>query len=78
MITVISQDTAERKKETIELFDKIRPLLDDGYSYTTALRKIGRIRHSRVFQRGWFRDLIDYGATQGYAYDDYKGRGFKK
>lgn len=79
MITVISQTTQERENETIDLFNNIKPLLDDGYSYISALRKLGRITDKgRVFQRGWFKDLIRYGGTQGYPYEVYQGRGFKK
>ena len=78
-ITVISQTTAERRAETKELFESIRPLLDDGYSYHSALKKIGRITgNCRFYQQAWYRDLTEYGGTQGYPYDDYKGVGFKK
>ena len=79
MITVIEQTTAERNQETKELFGQIQPLLDDGYSYISALKKIGKLTHNgRVFQRGWFKDLIHYGGTQGYPYEVYQGSGFKK
>ena len=36
MITVVTQTTAERNQETRELFNAIKPLLDDGYSYHSA------------------------------------------
>ena len=78
MITVISQNTAERQEETRELFNNIRPYLDNGYNYTSALKKIGKISSKhRVYQTSWFRDLKEYGETQGYPYHKYMGRGFK-
>ena len=79
MITVISQTTEERNQETRLLFNQIRPYLDKGYNYTSALKRIGRLgTHHKVYQTAWFRDLKEYGATQGYPYKDYNGKGFRK
>lgn len=80
MITVIEQSTAERNKETRQLFEQIRPLLDDGYGYMPALIKIGVVpEHLRrhVYTTAWFRDLKEYGESQGYDYDTYSGKGRK-
>ena len=78
-ITVISQTTAERRQETIDLFNEIKPYLDDGYSYTSALIKIGRTqKKNRVYQQAWFRELKEYGESQGYPYSEYNGVGFKR
>ena len=77
MITVISQSTAERNEETRQLFESIRPYLDDGYGYMSALQKIGRVqkgRSSGYYRHSWFRDLREYGESQGYDYDTYSGR----
>ena len=73
MIKVIVQSTSDREQETIQLFERIRPYLDMGYTYASSLRLIGRISpKSRVNRnRGWFRDLVDYGESQGYRYGDY-------
>ena len=81
MIKVIEQSTAERKEETRRLFESIKPLLDHGYGYKQALEKIGRIPvDSRVgyTTHGWFKELKEYGETQGYLYKLYSGKGFKK
>ena len=43
MITIVEQTTAERKNETKDLFEQIKPYLDEGFSYKSALVKIGRI-----------------------------------
>lgn len=72
MITVIQQSTSERNEETRELFEEIRPYLDQGYTYKTSLVKVGRIKPSHSLNmRGWFRDLVEYGESEGYRYGDY-------
>ena len=72
MITVIEQTTNERKEEIKNLFNTIKPLLDDGYNYKTALIKIGRInKNTHPARRGWFKELTDYGTEKGYKYEDY-------
>lgn len=69
-ITVIQQTTAERNKETRELFERIKPLIDDGYSFRQALIKLGyRVSNTR---NGWYKDLVDYAQTQGYDHNEYK------
>ena len=77
MITVIEQSTDERKRETEELFLKIKPLLDKGYSYMTACVMVGRCKNSlknNYYTNGWFNDLKEYGKTQGYPYHRYSGK----
>ena len=79
-ITIVEQTTAERQAETKALFDAIRPLLDDGYSYMGALQHIGRVSantKNNSYQKAWFRDLKEYGESQGYDYDTYSGKGRK-
>ena len=75
-ITVISQTTAERNEETRQLFNSIRPYLDEGHTYRSALYEIGRIPTKRAgyYHQAWFRELVEYGGTQGYPYSEYKGR----
>ena len=75
-ITVISQTTAERNEETRQLFESIRPLLDEGHTYRSALYEVGKISTPRAgyYAQAWFRELLEYGATQGYPYHMYKGR----
>ena len=81
MITVIEQTTAERREETRKLFEQIRPLLDAGYGYNSALRKINKITpnsNAHYYQQGWFKELKEYGETQGYQYRKYSGKGHKR
>ena len=74
-ITIISQTTAERQQETIELFEQIRPLLDQGMIYSAAVMKVRNISyHFNRNKQAWFRDLVDYGESQGYAYEDHCGK----
>ena len=80
-ITVITQTTEERNQETKDLFEQIRPLLDEGYSYMTACIMIGRADkklRNHYYSYGWFKDLKAYGKTQGYDYKDYGGKGCKR
>ena len=74
-IRVISQSTEERNLETVELFEKIKPFLDEGYIYSQAVSLvIGKNETFNRFQDAWYRDLVDYGESMGYAYDDYSGK----
>ena len=74
-IKVITQSTSERLQETKELFEKIKPFLDDGEIYTNACMKVKNLkRRPRIREGGWFRDVIEYGETQGYKYEDYSYR----
>ena len=75
-ITIISQSTAEREKETKELFEKIKPLLDQGMIYSAAVMKVKNLPYAfNRNKQAWFRDLVAYGESQGYDYDDYSGKG---
>lgn len=74
-ITIISQSTSERKMETIELFNKIKPLLDSGLIYTKAIKIVkGLPEEYALTRRKWYRDLVSYGESQGYLYKDYSGK----
>ena len=77
MIRVIQQSTEERKAETIQLFEKIKPLLDKGYSFNKALSEVTDLSVTN-YRNGWFKDLIDYAKTQGYDYHEYKWKRGKK
>lgn len=73
MITIVEQSTSERKQETKELFERIRPHLDEGYSYNNALILIGYVSKNVNLDRfhGWYRDLTEYGASQGYPFGEH-------
>ena len=72
-IRVIEQSTSDRRAETKAIFEKVKPLLDQGYGLWTATRKVtGRPIHNA--KNGWYRDLIEYCNSQGYNYHEMKGR----
>ena len=78
-ITVISQTTEERKQETKELFEKIKPLLDKGMIYSKAIITVKNLPEGSVrYQQAWYRDLIAYGESHGYPYENYSGKGNNK
>ena len=71
-IKIIETSTEERYMETKQLFNEIKPLLDKGYSYASALKKVGRLKSNQgVKHVAWGRDVIEYGESQGYKYNDY-------
>lgn len=70
MITVIEQSTSEREQEIIDLFNEIKPLLDEGHSYASALNTIDpSLARSRACKK-----IKDYGETQGYSKDSFSRR----
>lgn len=74
MIKVIEQSTEDYYREVEELFTTIRPFLDEGYGYRSALKKVGRITRNSSISRDkprWFKDLRIIGEKYGYKYKDY-------
>lgn len=68
---IIERTTEDLQQETIELFNEIKPLLDQGESYHSAIKKIKKLT-SPNSKLGWYQRLIQYGETQGYPYKEYK------
>ena len=68
MITVITQSTNERKQETREDFNGLKPFLDKGYSYNKALREAGLINSPTQSwcARARTRDVIEYAKKHEY------------
>lgn len=66
-LKVIEQTTEERKNETRQLFKKIKPFLEEGYSYNKSLVKAGLMHHKRSWvNTARTRDVIAYAKKQGY------------
>jgi len=78
MIKVIEQTTSERNKETKKNFELIKQYLDSGYSYTSACIEVGLGSNRSCSAMRWFKDLREYGESQGYKYKDYKHSKRKK
>jgi hypothetical protein len=66
MISVVETSSEERTKEMKETFDKMRPYLDNGFSYVKAYQMISGLRHNTFSQRWWWKELVKYGESQGY------------
>ena len=70
---VISQSTKEREQETIDLFNKAKPYLDDGCSYRLALIKVlGKESNSSFSGARWYKEFIDYADAHGYPKNEYR------
>ena len=70
MISIIEQSTQERKQEIIDIFNQIKPLLDNGHSYSSALRAVDpSLARSKLS-----KEVINYGETQGYSRNNYSRR----
>ena len=71
MINVISQSTAERRAETVALFEACKPYLDRGMSLRKAVHE-GTDRRVSNTRNGWFLELKEYAKSQGYDYNKHK------
>ena len=70
---VISQSTKEREQETIDLFNKAKPYLDDGFSYRLAVIKaLGLNPNNSLGNARWYRDFIEYADAHGYPKSEYR------
>ena len=69
---VISQSTKEREQETIDLFNKAKPYLDDGFSYRLALIKVlGKESNSSFSHFSWYKEFMRYADAHGYPKSEY-------
>ena len=70
---VISQSTKEREQETIDLFNKAKPYLDDGFSYRSALQKVlGKKPTCSFGGASWYKEFVDYADAHGYSKEKYR------
>ena len=67
-IMIIERTTEDCLNETINLFLLIKPLLDQGESYSSAVKQVHKTPSTNL---AWYKDLIKYGESQGYPYQDY-------
>ena len=72
-IKVICQSTKERKQEIIDLFNKAKPYLDDGFSYRLALIKVlGKESNSSFSHFSWYKEFVEYADAHGYPKSEYR------
>ena len=70
---VISQSTKEREQETIDLFNKAKPYLDDECSYRSAVIKALGLKPNYFHSNAkWYRDFIEYADAHGYPKTEYR------
>lgn len=75
MMAIIETSTSERMRLARETFELIKPLLDDGYIYSRAVKKVkGLYPNYSLGDKAWFRDIIEYGESQGYSRAEYMGK----
>ena len=66
-VKVIQQSTSERNRETQEIFEKIEPLLKQGYSYHRSICLVkGLPVDYNCANQSWYKRIIEYGESQGY------------
>ena len=69
---VISQSTKEREQEIIDLFNKAKPYLDDGFSYRLALQKVlGKGPTCSFGGARWYKEFVEYADAHGYPKSEY-------
>ena len=72
-IKVICKSTKERKQETIDLFNKAKPYLDDGFSYGSALQKVLGKKPTWSFGgASWYKEFMEYADAHGYSKEEYR------
>ena len=69
-INVISQSSKERREEIKKLFEEMKPYLDDGKTYNQAVSIVKNTKTTYSHTQ-WFKDLVEYGESQGYLKDNY-------
>ena len=70
---IISQSTKEREQETINLFNRAKPYLDDGCSYRLALQKIlGKKPTCSFSHTSWYKEFVEYADAHGYPKSEYR------
>ena len=70
---VICQSTKEREQETIDLFNKAKPYLDDGFSYRSAVIKaLGLNPINSHGNAKWYKDFVEYADAHGYPKSEYR------
>ena len=69
---VICKSTKEREQETIDLFNKAKPYLDDGGSYRSALQKVLGKKPTTCFGGArWYKEFVEYADAHGYPKTEY-------
>lgn len=58
---------------TIDLFNKAKPYLDDGFSYRLALQKVLGKKPTCSFSHfSWYKEFVEYADAHGYPKLKYR------
>ena len=64
---VIERTDADIERETVELYDEVKPLLDDGVPIEKAVKTVRGIRQSsNIGNLAWYKRFRDYAIANGY------------
>ena len=64
---VIERTTSDLEKETVELYQQCKPLLDDGVTLEKAVKTVKGIRlSSNIGNNAWYKQFRDYAIANGY------------
>ncbi len=67
MIGVIERTSDDLDKETKELFQQCKPLLDKGTGFYSAIRQVKGLNKSSNFgNSSWYKRFRAYAESQGY------------
>ena len=70
---LISKYTNEREQETIDLFNKAKPYLDEEFSYRLAIMKLlGKEPSTSFGGARWYKDFVEYADAHGYPKSEYR------
>ena len=65
---VIERTTSDLERETVELYQQCKPLLDDGVTLEKAVKQVRGIRQSsNIGNNAWYKQFRDYAIKQGYV-----------
>ena len=75
MMAIIETSTSERMRLAGETFELIKPLLDEGYTYARSIKIVKNLSyHHSISGKAWFKDIVEYGESQGYSRAEYMGK----
>lgn len=64
---VIERTEEDMQQETVDLFNEIKPLLDEGKGFYEAIRTVKNISTTSSFaNRTWYKRVREYAISQGY------------
>lgn len=63
---IVEKSSAERDQEAEDLFDEIKPLLDQGLTIRKAVREVKGLNHNSFTNQDWYKRVYEIGVSNGY------------